>query len=326
MVNLIIPVYKARETLPRALDSLVAQTKKMFIVTIVQDCDGEDYKKLIEEYRRRGLKIRHLITPENLGPGGARQYGIDSDDMCDYFMFLDADDMLYPRAIDALYHEAKLHNADVISSSFMAEDEHTTINFPVEDTPVTWTHGKIYRAKYLKDNNIRFLKNLRLNEDSYFNLVAINCTKNKFKLREYTYLWRENKNSLTRKEDRVSFLEKSWSQYVYSQVQGLLDILKLKGDLTPSLIAATLNNIYSQMMEAIYYKIPIESVKPVCSQLGENKVILDLIDTEEFWRTIYNVVKPSLLTNNTLIFFKMRFCDWLNEYILGEDGNEVIYS
>ena len=37
MVNVIIPTYKARETLPAALDSLVAQTKKMFIVTISQD-------------------------------------------------------------------------------------------------------------------------------------------------------------------------------------------------------------------------------------------------------------------------------------------------
>ena len=38
--NIIIPTYKARETLPKALDSLVAQTKDMFLVTIVQDGDG----------------------------------------------------------------------------------------------------------------------------------------------------------------------------------------------------------------------------------------------------------------------------------------------
>ena len=50
MVNIIIPTYKARDTLPKALDSLVAQTKTMFIVTIVQDCDGEDYSDIIKEY------------------------------------------------------------------------------------------------------------------------------------------------------------------------------------------------------------------------------------------------------------------------------------
>ena len=61
MVNVIIPTYKARDTLPKALDSLVAQTKKTFVVTIVQDGDGEDYSDIISEYRKRGLGIRILI-------------------------------------------------------------------------------------------------------------------------------------------------------------------------------------------------------------------------------------------------------------------------
>ena len=35
IVNVIIPTWHAKETLPSALDSLVAQTKKMFAITIV---------------------------------------------------------------------------------------------------------------------------------------------------------------------------------------------------------------------------------------------------------------------------------------------------
>ena len=65
MVNLIIPTYKARDTLPAALDSLVAQTKKMFIVTIVQDADNEDYTDIINEYRHRGLQIKLLQKKRN---------------------------------------------------------------------------------------------------------------------------------------------------------------------------------------------------------------------------------------------------------------------
>ena len=72
IVNLIIPTYKARDTLPAALDSLVAQTKKLFIITIVQDADNEDYIDIIQEYRRRGLQIKLLQMPENGGPGLAR--------------------------------------------------------------------------------------------------------------------------------------------------------------------------------------------------------------------------------------------------------------
>ena len=72
IVDIIIPTYKARETLPKALDSLVAQTKKMFIITIVQDADEEDYSDIIEEYKKRGLSIRLVTLKDNRGPGGAR--------------------------------------------------------------------------------------------------------------------------------------------------------------------------------------------------------------------------------------------------------------
>ena len=225
IVNLIIPTYKARDTLPAALDSLVAQTKKLFIITIVQDADDEDYTDIINEYRSRGLQIKLLQMPENGGPGLARQYGMDHDTMCDYFMFMDSDDILMPRAIELLYREAKLNDADFVSSDFIAERIYAPgLYMDVTKTPITWTHGKLYKAKYLRDNNIRFHPSLRLNEDAYFNLVAGNCTKNKIKIQEVTYLWRENKKSLTRSTSEVDFFQKSWEDYIVSQVQGLIDI------------------------------------------------------------------------------------------------------
>lgn len=322
MVNVIIPTYNALNTLPDALDSLVAQTKKMFIVTIVQDCDGLDYTELIEEYRRRGLKIRHIYTPENLGPGGARQYGMDIDSMCDYFMFLDSDDMLYPRAIDALYREAKLHDADIICSDFAIETSYAPISyFHAGEGPVTWTHGKIYKAQYLRDNNIRFIDGLRLNEDSHFNLVAVNCAKKKYNLNELTYLWRDNKASLTRKdEDRLDYFSRSWWQYIQSQVQGLTDISRIKGELDPQMTAATLNNMYVQIMEGIYYKLDTSKVKELCLKLKDNELLLKVLDEKLFWSTINTLVKGSLMKEDVLIFFKMRFCDWLNEFILEKES------
>ena len=48
MVEVGIPVYKARDTLPNALDSLVVQTKKNFIVCLSIDGDGENYQDIID--------------------------------------------------------------------------------------------------------------------------------------------------------------------------------------------------------------------------------------------------------------------------------------
>ena len=71
MLEIGIPVYNAKETLAKALDSLVAQTKNNFIVCLSIDGDGnsEFYKKMAQEYIRRGLKIRIIDSEENGGPG-----------------------------------------------------------------------------------------------------------------------------------------------------------------------------------------------------------------------------------------------------------------
>lgn len=102
MVEVGIPVYNARATLPDTLDSLVAQTYKRFIVTLSIDGDGEDYSDIVDMYRARGLKIRVITSVVNRGPGMARQLILNLT-MCDYIMFVDADDLLMPRAIEVLY-------------------------------------------------------------------------------------------------------------------------------------------------------------------------------------------------------------------------------
>ena len=85
MVGVIIPTYKAKKVLPHALDSLVAQTKKMFLVCISIDGEDEAYTKIIEEYKRRGLKIITIRSETNGGPGLARQAGIRAmAPFCDY--------------------------------------------------------------------------------------------------------------------------------------------------------------------------------------------------------------------------------------------------
>lgn len=316
IVDVIIPTYKARETLPKALDSLVAQTKKLFIVTIVQDADGEDYTDIIEEYRRRGLVIRWIPLTENEGPGGARQAGMDSDRMCEYFMFLDADDMLMPRAVELLSREITLHNADIASSDFIAERNATPgVLMDVFEVPVTWCHGRIYRAEYLRKNNIRFLEGLRINEDAYFNLIAHNCTKNKIKLKEVTYLWRDNKNSLTRASSNEEFFKRTWETYITSQVEALLRIIELKGEVTPDLLGATLLYVYHYWMIAKHYKVINDSIILELLKLKNNPVLINSLKEEVFWQHITQNLKGCTFWGDNVIFYKDRFIDWLKDYI-----------
>ena len=654
MVNVIIPTYKARETLPKALDSLVAQTKDMFLVTIVQDGDGEDYSDIIAEYKRRGLKI-FLLQKENGGPGTARQYGMDCTKMCDYVMFLDSDDMLTPRAVEILYREAKRNNADVISSTFIAEEKNNPgFQLNVFKTPVTWCftagtpiltengyrpieelkvgdlvytkdgslqpienimahmannivstkvsgalslnvtdnhkfyiynnhelvekplkeikhqdklalfklpnnrikkidsalayiigryvgdgwktfkkvqlknsvkeyssfflcsskeeeqylseklkeanisfgkherasrpdcpeftlhksnkelisylekcgrratdkhfpsdflqwddetlkallqgyfeadgctvigqngraqnkiitvskqlayetalilrtlgytptygrkkldettqliqgkscnrhdeytiywyddntvsrwvtqeedkcftygisiekepsemvynitvannhsyiagdfivsncHGKIYRLKYLRENNIRFPNELRLNEDAYFNLVAVNCAKRPGKIDECTYIWRDNPNSLTRNNKESNFFFRANSSYIIGQVWGLKKIYEINGEIKMELLGMTLYNIYKCMMIQLYYEYDDYSYLNELKSLRDLKPVQDFLADAKSWIFIDSILKGSqIIEGDKIIFFKQRFVDWVLQYI-----------
>ena len=316
IVNLIIPIYNSRETLPKALDSLVAQTKQMFLVTLVQDCDESNYDDIIKEYTRRGLHINLLKTEVNSGPGMARQLGIDKSRMCDYIMFLDSDDILMPRAIEVLYREAKHGGADVVTSSIIREQEGSPgFIMDAAVTPVTWTHGKIYRTEYLRERNIRFREDLRLNEDSYFNLVACNSTEKFVKIPEITYLWRDYKGSLTRVVSHKEFFEKSWVQYIKSQVKGIQEIIAQTGDITPGLLAATLINMYNHDMEASFYGLDTEEDRELENEFRSVPQIKKAMSTKEFWDYIHLNLRASLMIEDALIFYKMRFTDWLGDRI-----------
>lgn len=316
MLNIIIPTYKARDTLPDLLMSLAAQTYKMFMITISQDGDGEDYTDIIDKFKKLGLHINLIKSEENYGPGHARQMGIDNAGRCDYIMFCDADDLVTPRIVEVLYKEAKRNMVDLLISDFIVETEHSSQYMSVQKTPITWCHGKIYRTEYLRKNNIRFLDELRLNEDSYFNLVAVNSTINKKQIQEYTYIWRHNSNSLTHQKDDEDFFRRSWDQYIFSQVKGLKKIIEITGDIDIRILAATLLNIYSHCMTTIFLEIGYDSVKELLNELQNVSQIQEKFEDKVFWEYIHSNLKGCGYNNGNLFFYKERFIDWLMNHIL----------
>lgn len=328
MVSIIIPCYHSKEVLPKALDSLVAQTKNMFMVTLVNDCDGEDYTDIIEEYRdRRGLNLYYVETEKNGGPGMARQKGLDLSGMCDYIMFLDSDDMLMPRAVEILYREAKHNNADLVSGSFIIEENNGPGRMAIStrDSITTWVHGKIYKRAYLESIKLRFPEGLRLNEDAYFNLVAVNCANKHARLEEPLAIWRDNRNSLTRSgEDKNAFFKKSHAGYIQSQVMGIEKIIEVTGTISAGLAAATMINVYKHMQLARY--LEFTDHEPMCREwLGKlkvNEVFQKSVVDIAFWEEIKNELPACMENDGALFFFKDRFIDWFSEYVEGEEIKE----
>ena len=316
MVEVGIPVYKARETLPAALDSLVAQTKKNFIVCLSIDGDGEDYSDIINTYIERGLKIRVIKSEVNQGAGGARQAIIDST-ICDYIMFLDADDLFMPRAVEILYTNAKVKNYDILRASFIREQNtKADLLMQAKDNVLTWFHGKIYRVGYLREKNIRFLEGLRTDEDAYFNAVAWNSTENKGIIEEVLYLWRDNKNSVTRYPDPKTYFCKNYMNYIHGQVEALKTLYRINQQINSILVTHTLINMYYYYMKARFYELDELCLDVTISTLKDEDWMQVWLSTGENWVDIIKNIKPGQFYDEKyVVFYTETFNVWASRLL-----------
>ena len=242
MLDIIIPVYKAKKTLLRLLMSIAVQKDaKNYKVYLVIDADKEDYSeeiKFIESY----YSISILNLNINSGPGVARQYGINNSNN-PYIMFMDADDYFYnPFSLSKILREIKLNDFDLLISNFKYERDN---EFLIKKKDVTWLHGKVYRRKFLDENNIMF-NNSRANEDNGFNrLFLLNNPKIKY-LDDITYVYSENSESITRKNNREY---KFWClEYLAYNINWAMDIMIKKNKNLNSVSRLSLN-----LLVALYY-------------------------------------------------------------------------
>ena len=307
MINVIIPVYKAGRTLRRTLESLVWQSYKDFKVTMIQDGDHLNYKPICKAFRDRGLDITLLELEENVGPGRARQFGLDNSEETDYICFLDADDMILPEGLKILMDN--IGDADIISSNFLIGDN------MVSDThrPCTWFHGNLYKTAYLKEKNIRFSPRIRYNEDSYFNFIAFNLTKNIKRIEDVTRIWCDNEESVTRK-DPLDFFNQSWKDYIYGMCDGLKVISANGGELTPKTVAATLSFVYSSYMTAKYYEY--DTTEEEALLLSIKPIVAPMTIQSDFWIFLHENLTQTRIMDTTLIFYQDNFKNWLDTYIM----------
>lgn len=311
MLEIGIPVYKAKDTLPDLLDSIVAQTQKKFFVCLSIDGDGEDYSEIIDTYKARGLKIRVINSDVNGGPGIARQRVLDST-QCDFLMYADADDLLMPRAVEVLYKKITINNLNIVRSSFIRTHNNTEDQvFKSNDAIVTWFHGKIYRVSYLKEKNINFLPELRMDEDAYFNMLAWNATTEHDIVDEITYIWRENPNSITVARGQTDYFIRSHMDYIHGQVEALKKLFMITPEVPTLLITLELINIFYHYMKARFYKCDEKEMDDCISTLKDKAWLQVWMQSAQNWIDVLNNIKPGeIYDGQYVVFFEEPFNVW----------------
>lgn len=116
LVSVVVPIYKAKDTLYRCLESLKMQTFMDFEVLMVDDGSPDQCGKMIDEYAAKDYRFK-AFHKENGGVSSARQFGIDH--ACgEYTIHADPDDWVEPTMLEELYKKAKEDDADMVICDF----------------------------------------------------------------------------------------------------------------------------------------------------------------------------------------------------------------
>lgn len=291
-VSIIIPVYNAGPYIEACMASLVAQTLDNIEVLLVDDHGRDDSMELARRFveaHPSGKTFRFLTTPHNMGPGPARNVGIEAA-QGEYVAFVDSDDVVEPGFCELLYREAKQYDADLTycQAQLVKEDEILPMSNPLvkngpfdgEQRRFFLTHyttlfvSFLYRRSLLNEYGIRF-PSTRSAEDSYFltcSLLAatrIACVDKSL----YHYLVHDESLSEVRNpkryQDKIQSFDllmqfarekglyepdKAELDYIYLKKAYLLGIFTYiyNEDYPQTLV---LNNIYNHLLSYVpYYK------------------------------------------------------------------------
>lgn len=180
-VSVVVITYNDATRLPRAVESLYAQTLRDLEIIVVDDAstDGTD------DVAGRFPGVRYLRRDRNSGGCGApRNMGLDAA-RAPYIMFLDSDDELPRHACKALLAEIERTGADFVSGQIMRVHDasgRSAPYYPELFTPRRVVEGiraepglfldgfatnKIYDVEFLRRTGLRFQEGLHY-EDHVF--------------------------------------------------------------------------------------------------------------------------------------------------------------
>ena len=132
-VSVIVPIYNTRPFLEECVHSILNQQfSEPFEVLLVDDGATDGCDVLYDELAAQDRRIR-VFHQENQGLSGARNTGIDAA-RGRYYAFVDADDVVRPGYLQALYDACETHDAYMAICAVEDVNEDGTSQDPPEYT------------------------------------------------------------------------------------------------------------------------------------------------------------------------------------------------
>lgn len=197
-LSLIIPNYNNGENIGKLLDNLIDQkmrSNREVEIIVVDDGSTDSSREVID-----GFGLIQKIYQENKGVSAARNAGIEASNG-KYIAFLDSDDNIEPRYIEAIFKEMD-SGCDYCAYPWKDADTGETVmyafNMPLPAYAV-WA----YSFRYDCIGKERFNENMNVGEDREWLERVLPGKKRKLSDEIiYRYSWNANENSLSKRHNR----------------------------------------------------------------------------------------------------------------------------
>lgn len=212
LVTVILPIYNKEKDIKKSVESILSQTHTNLEIILVNDGSTDNSLEICKKMEIRDQRIK-VISQKNQGVSVARNTGMYSA-KGDYIMFVDPDDWLNENIIKELLIPViekkwdivacctevhlqgecfknsflKLTDSEVSKRRIVAQlfsNDHYNDSGDFIDIGVVW--AKIYKKKFLQENNLKFNSKLRRMQDNIFNLYAFEKSNGLYYIDEPLY-------------------------------------------------------------------------------------------------------------------------------------------
>lgn len=130
-VSIIVPAFNSEHTIKKCLESICSSTYSNIEVIVIDDASTDTTFSIVRECQEKYQNIQ-AYSIENAGPGMARNEGLKYVSGV-YFMFIDSDDFIEPKAIEQLVEIAEQQDADIVCGTYkrVTKDKIERIELPV---------------------------------------------------------------------------------------------------------------------------------------------------------------------------------------------------
>lgn len=176
-ISVILPTYNREALLPRAIDSILAQTEPDFELIVINDGSFDNTASILKEYAQKDNRIKVLTNKQNKGISYSLNKGLEAAKGT-YIARMDDDDYAYPTRFEKQKKYLDKHtDITALGSAYKIEETGYVVQLekdPAKNKIISFFKVPIFhpsamiRRSFLTKNNIHYQSDFDSAEDTLF--------------------------------------------------------------------------------------------------------------------------------------------------------------